>query len=89
MTPLELALTILSEAAATELHQTHDSYGMKELRSDASEAGEVGSAARKDIEARTGRPVVTGENYRTLRQGRQRALQDPLFGEVDSPDENP
>ena len=32
---------------------------MKELRSDAGEAGEVGSAARKDIEARTGRPVVT------------------------------
>jgi hypothetical protein len=39
----------------------------------------VGDAARRDIEARTGRPVVSGENGKTLRQGRQRELQDPLF----------
>ena len=79
MTTLELALTILSEATAMELHQAHDSQGLKHLKSDADEAGEVGGAARRDIDARTGRPVVSGENYKTLRQGRQRELQDPLF----------
>src|SRR5262249_31082270 len=79
MTSLELALTILSEATATELHQVHASHGIDELKIDTGEAGEVGGAARRDIEARTGRPVVSPENYKQLRQGRQRELQDPLF----------
>jgi DNA-damage-inducible protein D len=79
MTPVELALTILSEATATELHQERDSQGIEELKQDAGEAGEVGGAARHDIEQRLGRPVVSGENYKRLRQGRQRDLQDPLF----------
>lgn len=76
MTPLELALTILSEATATELHQTRDSQGMLELQHDADEAGEVGGAARRDIEARTGRPVVSSENAKSLTA---RAEQARLF----------
>lgn len=35
--------------------------------------------ARRDIEARTRRPVVSPENYKTLQQGRQRELQPPLM----------
>jgi hypothetical protein len=79
MTTMELLLTALAEETSKELHQVHDSQGMNELRDDATEAGEVGGAARRDIEARTGRPVVSNENYKTLREGRQRELQDPLF----------
>lgn len=79
MTTMELLLTALSEETAKELHQVHDSQGFDDLHEDTREAGEVGGAARRDIEARTGRPVVSGENYKTLRQGRQRELQPPLF----------
>jgi DNA-damage-inducible protein D len=79
MTTMELLLTALAEETAKELHQVHDSQGFGELRDDTSEAGEVGGAARRDIEARTGRPVVSSENYKTLRQGRQCELQPPLF----------
>ncbi|HEY7340837.1 MAG TPA: Bro-N domain-containing protein [Ktedonobacterales bacterium] len=78
MTRVELALSTLAEATAAELHQTRDSQGFEELRSDTQEAGEVGGAARRDIEARTGHPVVSGENYKTLRQGRVLARQLPL-----------
>ena len=78
MTRVELALSTLAEATAAELHQTRDSQGYEELRSDAREAGEVGGAARRDIEARTGHPVVSAENYKTLRQGRAPARQLPL-----------
>jgi hypothetical protein len=85
MTTLELALTILAEETAKELHQVHESEGFGELRQDTQEAGEVGGAARRDIEARTQRPVVSGENYKTLRQGRQRELQVPLFADTDQP----
>ncbi len=78
MTRVELALSTLAEATAAELHQTRDSQGYEALRSDTQEAGEVGGAARRDIEARTGHPVVSGENYKTLRQGRIAARQLPL-----------
>lgn len=66
MTPLELALTTLAELTATAIHQAHDSQGFSQLQGDTREAGEVAGAARRDIEARTGQPVVTGENYTSL-----------------------
>ena len=78
MARVELPLSPLAEATAAELHQTRDSQGFEELRSDTQEAGEVGGAARRDIEARTGRPVVSDENYKTLRQGRMAARQLPF-----------
>lgn len=79
MTTLELALTILAEATSTELHQVHDSRGFAKLQRDAHTAGNVAGNARRDIEAQTGRPVVSPENYNTLQQGRQRELQPPLL----------
>jgi hypothetical protein len=57
MTGLELALTAFTEEAAKELHQVHDSQDFDELHDDTQEAGEVGGAARRDLEARTQRPV--------------------------------
>ncbi len=77
MTPLELALTILTETTATALHQTHDAHGLGELAADAHEAGEVGGAARRDVESRIGHPVVTSENYRSLTAS---ATQPELLG---------
>jgi hypothetical protein len=79
MTPLELVLTSLAEVTATELHQERDSQGYGDLHRDAHEAGEVGGAARLDIEARLKRPVVSPENATQLRQERQRELQPPLL----------
>lgn len=88
MTRVELALSTLAEATAAELHQTRDSQGYEALRGDAQEAGEVGGAARCDIEARTGHPVVSGQNYKTLRQGRIPAQQLSLPSVTDGePDE--
>ncbi|WIG60666.1 MAG: hypothetical protein OJF49_003414 [Ktedonobacterales bacterium] len=77
MTPLELALTIIGEATATELHQTRDSQGMPALQRDAQDAGDVAGRTRRDIEAQTGRPVVSSENAKTLTA---KAKQPQLFG---------
>jgi DNA-damage-inducible protein D len=88
MTRVELALSTLAEATAGELHQTRDSQGYEALQGDATEAGEVGGAARRDIEARTDHPVVRAENYKTLRQGSMPARQLPLPDATDGePDE--
>ena len=82
MTPLELALTILSEATATALHQEHDSQGMGELSDDARRAGRVGGTARRDVEAEIGRPVVSAENAKTLTA---RAIQPELLSAPGEP----
>jgi DNA-damage-inducible protein D len=66
MTTLELLLTGLAEETAKTLHQVRDSQGVRALERDTHEAGEVGGAARRDIEQRSGQPVVSPENYRTL-----------------------
>jgi DNA-damage-inducible protein D len=66
MTPIELALTILAEATATEIHQVRDSEGFVELQTDTSDAGDVAGSARRDIEARTGRGIVSTDNHKTL-----------------------
>lgn len=82
MTPLELALTILSETTATALHQTHDSQGMGDLSDDARRAGRVGGTARRDVEAEIGRPVVSAENAKTLTA---RAIQPELLSAPSEP----
>ncbi|MDE3230385.1 MAG: Bro-N domain-containing protein [Chloroflexota bacterium] len=83
-TSIELALETLTEVTATALHQAHDSQGMPALTADAHEAGDVGGAARRDVEARLGRPVVSGENARSLTA---RTTQPGLFAPSDaSPD---
>ena len=62
MSPLELALTTLAEVTTTELHRTNNSQGLKELKIDAHDGGEIASITRKNIEAKTGKPVVTSQN---------------------------
>ncbi len=59
MTDLELILTMLGEATATRLHQDRDTQGFDNLQGDAKEAGEVAGNTRRDIEHRTGTPVVS------------------------------
>jgi len=82
MTGVELALNILADEVATELHQTRDSQGVDALRADVHDAGRVSGNTRKEIEALTGRPVVSPVNYKQLQQERQRQLQSPLFNEM-------
>src|SRR5258708_19038371 len=75
MTDLELILTMLGEATSTTLHRERDSQGMPELQKDASDAGGVAGRTRKDIEAQTGTPVVSSNNYLDLpKKPRQQQL---------------
>lgn len=62
MSPLELALTTLAEVTTTELHRTNNSQGLKELKTDAHDGGEIASITRKNIEVKTRKSVVTSQN---------------------------
>jgi hypothetical protein len=66
MTRLELILTQLAEATATEIHQARDSQGFLALQGDVQKAGRIAGDTRREIEAETGRPVVSSENFQTL-----------------------
>lgn len=71
MSPLELALTTLAEVTTTELHKTNNSQGMKSLRYDAQEGGEIASITRKNIEKKLGKKVVTEENALSFTNNKQ------------------
>jgi prophage antirepressor-like protein len=62
MSTLELVLNMLAEATTTELTQSIDPQGLEENKAVAKEGGTVAGNARKDIEARTGKPVITSKN---------------------------
>lgn len=62
MSPMELALTTLAEVTTTELHKANDSQGMKALKIDAQDGGEIASITRKNIEKKIGKSVVTSKN---------------------------
>ncbi len=66
MTDLELILTMLGEATSTAIHRERDSQGFPKLKTDARDAGKVAGRTRKDIEAQTGKPVVSSQNYLDL-----------------------
>lgn len=77
MTDMELILTMLAEATTTKLHRERDSHGMTPLKKDAHDGGAVAGRTRKDIEAQTGKPVISAENYKQLTGRKPKKLKAP------------
>lgn len=63
MTDLELIFTMLGEAGTTEIARRKNAQGFADNRSAAKEGGSVAGNARKELEAKTGVPVVSRQNY--------------------------
>ena len=63
MDDLELIFTMLGERATTEIHRTEDSHGYKKLKSDAKAGGDIAGGARKQLEARLKKSIVTKKNF--------------------------
>ncbi len=66
MSTLELALNMLAEATTTELTKIHNPQGLSENRAVAKVGGSIAGNARKEIENKSGRPVITSQNARQL-----------------------
>ena len=62
MTDLELVLTMLAEASTTDISKTAKPQTFAENKQVAKQGGEVAGIARKALEARTGKPVITEKN---------------------------
>lgn len=63
MDDFELIFTMLGERATTEIHRTEDSNGILKLKSDAKAGGDIAGGARKKLEKRLGKSIVSKENY--------------------------
>lgn len=63
MDDFELIFNMLGERATTEIHRNENSRGVSKLKNDARAGGEIAGGARKKLEKRLGRSVVTGKNY--------------------------
>ena len=62
MSTLELVLNMLAEATTTEISKEKNPQTFADNRKVAKDGGEVAGNARKDIEKRTGKPVITSKN---------------------------
>ncbi len=74
MTDLELIFTMLGEASTTEIARTKNAQGFPENEKAAIEGGSVAGRARKDLEKKSGRKVVTSQNYKTLTEKQKRQI---------------
>jgi hypothetical protein len=68
MTDLELIFSMLGEAATTEITRNRDAQGFPQNKKAARSGGRVAGSARRDLEKKSGRKVVTSDNYLALTQ---------------------
>ncbi|WP_455045398.1 BRO family protein [Leptotrichia trevisanii] len=62
MSTLELVLNMLAEATTTELTNIHNPNGLEENKKVAKRGGAIAGNTRKEIEADTGKSVITAKN---------------------------
>jgi len=63
MTDLELIFTMLGEAATTEIARNRDAQGFHPNKAAAHDGGTIAGNARRQLEHKSGKKVVTRQNY--------------------------
>jgi len=74
MTDWELILTMVGEKATTDITVSKDSKGLEECKESAVEGGTIARNTRKEIEQKTGKPLVSKGNYLHLTQRKNKQL---------------
>jgi len=69
MNEAELILTALAELSTRQIAESMQAKGLTQNKVPAKKGGRVAKNARKELESKTGKSVVTGENF--LEQGRR------------------
>ena len=63
MSEAELIFTALAELSTRQIAETDEAKGLLENAKASKKGGAVAKNARKELEAQTGKSVVTGENF--------------------------
>ena len=66
MTDAELVFTALAELSTRQIAQTMQTKGLQKNKIPAKKGGRVAKNARKELEAKTGKKVVSGKNFKKL-----------------------
>ncbi len=72
MTDLELIFTMLGEASTTEIARNKNAQGFIENRKAAITGGRVAGKARQDLEKKSGKKIVSKENFKQLSEKEKR-----------------
>ena len=72
MDDMELIFTMLGEASTTRLTQVRDSQKFPNLKKDAKDGGDVAGSARKDIEHKLRKSIVSKDNYLKVSEKKKR-----------------
>lgn len=82
MSDLELVLTMLSEATTTEIEKQKNPRTFDEHKEAARSGGEAAGVARRAVETRTGKKVVTSDNAEKLNPMKKLLESEILHGEM-------
>lgn len=63
MDDFELIFTMLGERSTIEIHKNENSRGVKKLKEDSKVGGGIAGNARKELEKKLGRSVVSKKNF--------------------------
>ena len=76
MTDWELILTMIGEKATTDITISRDSEGFEECKDSAVDGGTIAKNTRKEVEKKTGKSLVSRDNYLELAQKKQKRLKN-------------
>ncbi len=74
MTDWELILTMVGEKATTDITVAKDAKEFPQFRQTAKEGGDIAKNTRKELEQKTGKSVVTPENYLHLTEKKKEKI---------------
>jgi DNA-damage-inducible protein D len=74
MTDLELIFVMLGEASTTEIAKNKNAQGFVQNEKAAKEGGSVAGKARKDLEKKSGKKIVTSQNFKSLAENKKQKL---------------
>jgi DNA-damage-inducible protein D len=74
MTDLELIFSMLGEASTTEIARNKDAQGFQQNKKASKEGGKISGDARKALEKKSGRKVVSNQNFKELPEKEVRKL---------------
>ncbi len=74
MTDLELIFTMLGEASTTEIARNRNTKGFQQNKKVSKQGGKIAGDARKALEKKSGKKVVSRQNYKELPEREARKL---------------
>ncbi len=72
MTNMELVLNMLAETATVEISEKIEPKNLEENKKVARDGGGIAGNARKEIELKTGKKVITKKNFKDFQEGKKR-----------------